>query len=119
MVSALQPDASALGESASAANQPSYCNISQAAALLGVSRVSIWRWIRAGRLPVTRLGHRTTRIRREDLEQFLAAGRATTAHLRVVPDEAIGWHDQAGRDGQDAPRAMWGEMGAAKHVVQF
>ncbi|HEX2173430.1 MAG TPA: helix-turn-helix domain-containing protein, partial [Dehalococcoidia bacterium] len=45
-----------------------YLNISQAAALLGVSRVSIWRWIRAGHLPAARLGHRTTRIKRADLE---------------------------------------------------
>ena len=47
-----------------------YYSISQAAELLGVSRVSIWRWIRAGHLPVVRLGHRTARIRREDLEQL-------------------------------------------------
>ena len=36
-----------------------YLNISDAASLLGVSRVSIWRWIRAGLLPARRLGHRT------------------------------------------------------------
>ena len=48
----------------------SYYSISQAAELLGVSRVSIWRWIRAGHLPVVRLGHRTARIRREDLERL-------------------------------------------------
>ncbi|HEX2037354.1 MAG TPA: ATP-binding protein [Chloroflexota bacterium] len=45
--------------------------VSEAAALLGVSRVSIWRWIRAGRLPAARLGHRITRIKREDLERLL------------------------------------------------
>src|SRR5438270_12554615 len=48
----------------------SYLSISQAAELLGVSRVSIWRWIRAGHLPVVRLGHRTVRIKREDLERL-------------------------------------------------
>jgi excisionase family DNA binding protein len=47
-----------------AAGAREYYSISQAAALLGVSRVSIWRWIRAGHLPVSRLGHRTTRIKR-------------------------------------------------------
>ncbi|MFI5266542.1 MAG: ATP-binding protein [Chloroflexota bacterium] len=48
-----------------------YYNISQAAAVLGVSRVSVWRWIRDGDLPAVRLGHRTTRIKREDLEGVL------------------------------------------------
>ena len=50
-----------------AAGERSYYSISQAAALLGVSRVSIWRWIRAGQLPVIRLGHRTVRIAHADL----------------------------------------------------
>ena len=48
-----------------------YYSISQAAALFGVSRVTIWRWIRAGLLPVWRLGHRTVRIKSEDLERLL------------------------------------------------
>ncbi|HWE61665.1 MAG TPA: GAF domain-containing protein, partial [Chloroflexota bacterium] len=48
-----------------------YYSIAQATALLGVSRVSIWRWIRDGRLPAARLGHRTTRIAHTDLERIL------------------------------------------------
>jgi excisionase family DNA binding protein len=48
-----------------------YYNISQTAALLGVSRVTVSRWIRDGRLPVLRLGHRTTRIARSDLMRVL------------------------------------------------
>lgn len=48
-----------------------YVNIKTAAELLGVSRVTIWRWIRDGRLPVSRLGHRTARIKREDLSRLL------------------------------------------------
>src|SRR3982750_2610480 len=60
-----------------AAGERSYYSISQAAALLGVSRVSIWRWIRAGQLPVIRLGHRTVRIAHADLDQLLVRkGRA-------------------------------------------
>jgi excisionase family DNA binding protein len=49
-----------------------YYNITQAAELLGVSRVSIWRWIRDGRLAASRLGHRTIRIERAALERILA-----------------------------------------------
>src|SRR5215212_8566453 len=54
------------------AGERTFYNISQAAALLGVSRVTIWRWIRDGRLPVARLGHRTTRIAGADLERLVA-----------------------------------------------
>lgn len=83
------------------AGERCYYNISEAAALLGVSRVTIWRWIRAGRLPVARLGHRTTRIAREDLEQ--AATGPVTAGPRAEP----------------APSTNWTEMGESEHFVQF
>src|SRR5688500_6908008 len=73
-----------------------YYNISQAAALLGVSRVSIWRWIRAGRLPASRLGHRTTRIRSDDLDRLL---------VHIQPRES---RDQQG----GVPRA-------SEHFVRF
>ena len=56
-----------------AAAQRSFYSISEVAALLGVSRVSVWRWISAGRLPVARLGHRTVRIRRDDVERIVQA----------------------------------------------
>jgi excisionase family DNA binding protein len=55
-----------------------YYSVSEVAALLGVSRVSVWRWISSGRMPVTRLGHRTVRINREDLSQVARPGRGTT-----------------------------------------
>jgi excisionase family DNA binding protein len=55
----------------------SYYSISEVAELLGVSRVSIWRWISSGKLPVSRLGHRTVRVKREDLQQMLRPMRPT------------------------------------------
>src|SRR5688572_29788452 len=48
-----------------------FYSISQAATLLGISRVTVWRWIRDGRLPVVRLGRRTIRITRDDLDRTL------------------------------------------------
>ena len=35
-------------------------NITVAAERIGVSRVTVWRWIREGRLLAAKLGHRTT-----------------------------------------------------------
>jgi PAS domain S-box-containing protein/excisionase family DNA binding protein len=93
-----------------AADAQSYYSVSQAAGLLGVSRMSIWRWVRAGRLPLARFGHRTARIRREDLERLVQESR-----LRIVPgrltEDAI--------DPDRAPRSTWREMGPSEHLVQF
>jgi PAS domain S-box-containing protein/excisionase family DNA binding protein len=95
---------------APAADAQSYYSVSQAAAVLGVSRMSIWRWVRAGGLPVARFGHRTARIRREDLDRFVLASR-----LRVVPDRVAG----DAFDADHAPRSTWHEMGPSEHLVQF
>ena len=81
-----------------------YYSVAQAAELLNVSRVSIWRWISSGKLSAARLGHRTVRISHEDLEDFMG---------RVLPGTAA-----VPRDG--APPAIRGfaprESG---HLVQF
>jgi excisionase family DNA binding protein len=87
----------------------SYYSISQAAELLGVSRVSIWRWIRAGHLPVVRLGHRTARIRREDLERL---------PIHIGPS---GYRSQVVHE-MDADRSPNSEAAleiASEHFVQF
>jgi excisionase family DNA binding protein len=75
-----------------------YYSISQAAELLGVSRVSIWRWIRAGHLSVVRLGHRTARIRREDLEQLPVHIGPSGYRSRVVQRTAAEQHPDAGTE---------------------
>src|SRR5919199_3849330 len=66
-----------------AAAQRSFYSVSEVAALLGVSRVSVWRWISAGRLPVSRLGHRTVRIRRDDIERIVHAQPRKDRNLNV------------------------------------
>jgi excisionase family DNA binding protein len=80
-----------------------YYSIGQAAAAVGVSRVSIWRWINAGQLPVARLGHRTARILRDDLQRVVA--QHTTSNVR-------GGHSSA-------PGARWSDMAPTDHFVQF
>ena len=71
-----------------AARQRGYYSVSEVAALLGVSRVSVWRWISAGRLPAARVGHRTVRIRREHVDQLLR-GQAGTGARAARPVEPL------------------------------
>jgi|19_taG_2_1085344.scaffolds.fasta_scaffold61158_3 excisionase family DNA binding protein len=47
-------------------------NYEQAAEFLEVSKRQVRRYAADGRLPVTRLGHRTVRIARMDLERLKA-----------------------------------------------
>lgn len=97
----------------------SFCNISQAATLLGVSRVTIWRWIRSGRLRVSRLGHRTTRIKSADLERFVAQMDIENAHPADYRHFEAGVAAEGSARNARAPRADWQDMGNADHFVQF
>lgn len=96
-----------------------YYSITQAAALLGVSRVSIWRWIRDGRLPVLRLGERTTRIRHDDLDRLLATPGPAGSQLWVGERHDAGAVAEKRGDGTTAPRTDWTATGPAEHFVQF
>ena len=75
-----------------------YYTIAEAATVLRVSRVTIWRWLKAGRLTAVRLGDRVTRIRREDLEQ---------AMTRVSPGRRL------------EPQLQARDLSDAAHFVQF
>ena len=105
------------GAPTEAAGEGAYCNISQAAAILGVSRVSIWRWIRAGQLPAARLGHRTIRIKREDLDRLLWQIGPAGARSWVVrnPPGRATVEDSAA--GERAPRSSGTAMMASEHFV--
>ena len=73
-----------------------YYGVAEAASYLGVSRVTVWRWIRAGRLPASHLGHRTVRIRRRDLDRLLLGpSQVCGEHSRVLPAEAYSTLDDA------------------------
>ncbi|MHB8576853.1 MAG: ATP-binding protein [Dehalococcoidia bacterium] len=71
MTTVIAPDVSAADRPDLTAGDDGFLSMSQAAALLGVSRMTLWRWAKAGRLPMARLGHRTVRISRADLDQLL------------------------------------------------
>ena len=111
------------GGGADGAGERSHYSITQAAAHLGVSRVTIWRWIGAGRLPVARLGHRTARIKREDLERLLVVPRGPAAPRSAGAGVRGRRVDENGRrPRRPRPAAAWAAPaapGAAAHVVQF
>src|SRR5581483_9405296 len=104
-----------------ARGERAYYSITEAAQMLGVSRVSIWRWIREGRLPALRVGPRTTRLRRQDVERLLSApGRAdATAPGRAEgPTGAMVVRAEDAAPGGSWPLADAGH-GVPPHVVQF
>jgi excisionase family DNA binding protein len=118
MVVARTSDSPEHGAPALAAEGRGYYGISEAAALLGVSRVTIWRRIRDGQLLVLRLGHRTARIKRADLEQLLVqihSGESRAWNAKERGDAAA----QHGNGHDRAPRADLTEMGPSDHVAQL
>ncbi len=50
-----------------------YLTIDEVAALLKVGRITVYRWIRAGKLEGVKAG-RVWRVRRDSLERFLKQG---------------------------------------------
>jgi excisionase family DNA binding protein len=58
------------------ARKPAY-TLNETAALLGVSRDYLGRLIRAGRLRVARIGHRTVRVTDEAIRDFLRSAEET------------------------------------------
>lgn len=60
------------------ANSLQLLRIPEAAALLGCSTSSIYRWISQGRIPVVSIGVACTRIRAEDLAAYVE--RCATTH---------------------------------------
>ena len=63
-----------------------YLSVKEAAAELGVSPSTIWRWIEAGRLPAQRIGPKIIRLRQADV------ARSVGSRSAVVP-EADPWEE--------------------------
>ena len=68
-----------------------YLTAPEAARLLKVSPTTVWRWIKAGRLPALRVGERSVRLKRADLSSVIrpaqegkGAGAPPEAHQPAV-----------------------------------
>lgn len=66
-----------------------YCSVAEAARVLDVSRTTVWRWIEAGTLTAYRVGPKSIRIRRQDLEALLRPAREGKKGARIAMKERI------------------------------
>jgi excisionase family DNA binding protein len=66
-------------------SESDYCTVAEAAALLRVSKPTIWRWIDSGRLPAVRVGGRTIRIRRSDIDMLVEPARLVIRETEPSP----------------------------------
>ena len=48
-----------------------WLTVAEACAYLRVTRATLYRWAREGKLPMYRLGHRTTRLRRSEVDALM------------------------------------------------
>lgn len=73
-----------------------YYTITEAAKVLDVSPATVWRWIEAGKLPAFRVGMRSIRIKKQDLNAVVTPARAkevTMGKERIGPSAEELWAD--------------------------
>jgi excisionase family DNA binding protein len=66
-----------------------YFTVAEAARELGVSPSTIWRWIDAGKLPAIRVGSRTIRVRKDDLEAMVTPARRVESNEGSTPVSSV------------------------------
>ena len=66
--------------------QVEFLSVAQAAKLLGVSHSTVWRWVDADELPAYRIGPKTIRIRREDLDAVIRPVKPRTKEVGAAVD---------------------------------
>ncbi len=60
--------------------------VAEVAEYFQVSDRTVYRWLKAGLLPVLRLGRGTTRIRQQDLDAFVDAHVTTGSRQQEEPE---------------------------------
>jgi excisionase family DNA binding protein len=65
--------------------ESNYYTVTQAAKVLDVSPSTIWRWIKAGKLPAYRVGQRTIRIKKADLPRIITPAQTKEVSMEKHP----------------------------------
>lgn len=82
--------------------------VAQVATYLQINKLTVYKYIREGRLPAVRLG-RAFRVRQEDVERFLDAHRVPSAP-RARPSAAAGSRPRQPRAPAPAAEAQQAEI---------
>jgi excisionase family DNA binding protein len=64
--------------------QTNWCSVAEAARLLRVNRSTVWRWISARKLPAYRVGPKSIRVRKADLEAVMRPARPLEEAISVA-----------------------------------
>jgi excisionase family DNA binding protein len=56
----------------------SLLTLDETAEKLGISKVTLWRWVKDGKLAVVRLSPRVVYVRKEELRRFILAAEKKT-----------------------------------------
>jgi len=59
-------------------------SVKEAAALVGVSQATMWRWIRQGHIPTVKIGG-LRRIRRADFDRLIKEGTKSSEKIERIP----------------------------------
>ncbi len=124
----LRGEISEVGKQKSEVRGPLLLGMSAGARFLGVSRATLWRVVRAGKIEKVELFPGSMRVRREDLEG-LAGGRDQRTEVRSQTAEAgdqkadtegaeRGMRAQRGNSGRSGGRAVGGAQGTARPTLQ-
>ena len=86
--------------------QNEWLTIAEACDYLRVARATVYRWARAGNLPLFKLGGRATRVKRADLDRMLVEKASDNTWTRLSETSFAGdWDNE-----KDAAYDNWREL---------
>lgn len=92
-----------------------YYTVSEAAAHLGVSNATVWRWIESGKLSAYRVGPKNIRIKKADLEAVIEPVRPralkTLVNAEKEPEDPwAGYDPEKVRDAVAKAAGSWADI---------
>jgi excisionase family DNA binding protein len=77
----------------STAEPQTFVDVAEAARILGVSRSTVWRWIKAEKLPAYHIGPKHIRIKRQDLAALVRPARTKEVTMEQECQELFADYD--------------------------